>query len=433
MTVLLLSFMPLLLQCVAAILFYDLFQERSEKSAAFWAKFLILFLLVVTPLNLIPIPARAWQAFVLFLECLFFNLALYRGKPVFRLLITLLFCGCLQLLESLWLFSVLRFLSMDLLTFLSSFGLYTFCSAGTMLFLILLELMAKQFLPRTREHNTDWYLWLIPLFFVGGFLLLILFLTVLAGQGPVQNNILVACTVFLSCTTLLVIILIDRITQVTRLRAAEAVLRQSLETQGKNLEALSAAYSAQRKMTHDYNAHLLSLSGLLAQGQLSQAENYLQQLIHQQTDRVLAVNTHNAALDTVLNQKAFLAKKQNIDVHFVVNDLSGLAIQTGDLAVILGNLLDNAIEACAKLPEQQRAMEVKAILQDRFLFCVRNRTTPVKISAGKVVSGARRDRSHGYGLTNVAAILSKYDCIYDLSYQDGWFQALVELPNTEIP
>ena len=48
-----------------------------------------------------------------------------------------------------------------------------------------------------------------------------------------QNNILVSCTVFLSCTTLLVIILIDRITQVTRLRAEEAVLRQSLETQGK--------------------------------------------------------------------------------------------------------------------------------------------------------------------------------------------------------
>ena len=40
-------------------------------------------------------------------------------------------------------------------------------------------------------------------------------------------------------------------------------------------------------MTHDYNAHLLSLSGLLSQGQLSQAEDYLQQLIHQQTDQIL--------------------------------------------------------------------------------------------------------------------------------------------------
>lgn len=433
MTVLLLSIMPLLLQCAAAILFFDLFQERSEKSAVFWAKFLILFLIFVTPLNLIPIPARAWQVFVLLLECLCFNLALYRGKLVFRLLSTLLFCICLQLLSSLWLFCVLRFLSMDLLTFLASFGLYSFCSEGTMLFLILLELMAKQFLPRSRERSPDWYLWLIPLFFVGSFLLLILFLTALAGQGPVQNGILVACTVFLSCTTLLVIILIDRVTQLSLLRAEEAVLRQSLETQGKNLEALSAAYSAQRKMTHDYNAHLLSLSGLLAQGQLSQAEDYLQQLLHQQSDRILAVNTHNAALDAVLNQKAFLAKKQNIDVHFVVNDLSGLAIKTGDLAVILGNLLDNAIEACAKLPEQQRSMEVKAILQDRFLFCVRNRTTPVKISADNTISVPRRDRSHGYGLANVAAILARYDCIYDLSYQDGWFQALVELPNTLIP
>ena len=68
----------------------------------------------------------------------------------------------------------------------------------------------------------------------------------------------------------------------------------------------------------------------------------------QQTERALMVNTHNSAIDAVLNQRAMPLQKQHIDIQFEVNDLSPLQIELIDCTVVLGNLLDNAIEACLK-------------------------------------------------------------------------------------
>lgn len=47
-------------------------------------------------------------------------------------------------------------------------------------------------------------------------------------------------------------------------------------------------------------------------------------LQEQQTDRILIANTRNSTIDALLNQKAQVAKKNNIDIRFKVNDLSGI-------------------------------------------------------------------------------------------------------------
>lgn len=97
---------------------------------------------------------------------------------------------------------------------------------------------------------------------------------------------------------------------------------------------------------------------MLQGGETQQAQDYLAALQEQQTERALMVNTHNSAIDAVLNQKGYAAQKQHIDIQFEVNDLSPLQIELIDCTVVLGNLLDNAIEACLKLEEAKRRIEV---------------------------------------------------------------------------
>ena len=153
----------------------------------------------------------------------------------------------------------------------------------------------------------------------------------------------------------------------------------------------------------------------------------------QQTERIFVVNTHNAAMDALLNQKAFTAKKSEIDLHFVVNDLSGVVIRISDLSVIVGNALDNAIEASLKLPVEKRMIEVRMVLEaEHLLFCVRNRSLPVKIRDGMIASTKTNASAHGYGLANIRTILSRYPHAYDLTYDDGWVQFLVDLPNEQL-
>ena len=73
-------------------------------------------------------------------------------------------------------------------------------------------------------------------------------------------------------------------------------------------------------------------------------------------------------MDALLNQKALLAKKRNIDIQFMVNDLSHLKLSIVDLTVIISNIFDNAIEACKQLPEEERQIRVQVLLEEEELF-----------------------------------------------------------------
>ena len=214
--------------------------------------------------------------------------------------------------------------------------------------------------------------------------------------------------------------LIDWLEQNSRYREESLALNEKLHAQAESVEALSNAYTMQRRLTHDYTAHLVSLYGYLNEGDYGRAKEYTRELISQQNERLLAVNTHNAALDALLNQKAFVARKQGIDLRFVVSDLT----------VVISNLMDNAIEASVRLPRDQREIEVRAILEETFLFSVRNRSLPVTIVDGTIPSTKPDPSMHGYGLANVRTILAQYsECYHDMTYKNGWFSYLVELPN----
>lgn len=74
-----------------------------------------------------------------------------------------------------------------------------------------------------------------------------------------------------------------------------------------------------------------------------------------------------------------MAKKNNIDIRFKVNDLSGIQVAPIDLVIIIGNLLDNAIEACVKLPAGEREIYAQLLLEDTLFLSFRNTSPPVEI------------------------------------------------------
>ena len=88
--------------------------------------------------------------------------------------------------------------------------------------------------------------------------------------------------------------------------------RSFFSSQTESIEALSASYTAQRKLTHDFNAHLATLSSYLDNGQIKDAQDYITTLQERQTDRILIANTHNSTIDALLNQKAQVAKRTTL-------------------------------------------------------------------------------------------------------------------------
>lgn len=223
-----------------------------------------------------------------------------------------------------------------------------------------------------------------------------------------------------------VLYLLERMEKTVENQERVLALEQQLQFQAKNMEAASQLYTAQRHKVHDFQAHLNTLQDLLQNQEYDAAEQYLNSVSKEQTDRLFLVNSHHAILDALFNTKATEAIQKRIDIDFELNDLSALPFDVSDMVVLFSNLLDNAIEACEKI-EDDRGIRVSAVLKQSFLFSVRNTTLPVEIKNDTIQTTKPNASLHGFGLSNIKLILNKYHADFVMDYEDGWFQFTGEI------
>ena len=227
------------------------------------------------------------------------------------------------------------------------------------------------------------------------------------------------------------LLLLDHLEQSAVNREKLVAAAERARVQDENIQALSQAYAGQRKMTHDYRAQLSTLSELLEDGDLENAKAYLSEMRTRQSERVLLVNTHNAAIDAVLNQKGYAGLRQRIDMRFRVNDLSALKLPRVDVTIVLANLIDNAMEACSQMPQTERWVSVQIIYGHGMLsISIINPSRPVEIVGGQIATTKPDPLLHGFGLRNVEDILEKYHAEYTFSFEDGRFIFTADWPDT---
>lgn len=246
------------------------------------------------------------------------------------------------------------------------------------------------------------------------------------GQTVRQGFLILCCTSLLLANAA-VFFLLHRVDQAAKDREKLVTLDQQLRMQTANLESARGLYETQRKTTHEFRAQWEILDQLLAQKEYDAARNFLQSAAERTSERLTLVDCRHPVLNALFNTKAEAAVQKQIDIRFDINDLSGLDFEPADLAVLLANLLDNAIEACEKCP-QPRVIEVRAAKEDSFFFSIRNTSLPVAIQDGHIPTTKPDPRLHGFGLANVKAILKKHRGVYAMEYRDGWFQFAGELP-----
>ena len=151
---------------------------------------------------------------------------------------------------------------------------------------------------------------------------------------------------------------------------------------------------------------------------------------------ILLVNTHNPIIDAILNQKGYAAREQDIDLHFEINDLSEVAIPSVDLTVVMSNLLDNAIEACLKLEEAKRRIEVSVLRDEAYAdgdaklyVSIINTSLPVHIEKDCIATTKLEPHLHGFGLPCAKELLRRNNAFYTMDYHDGAFQFCFEWPD----
>lgn len=198
----------------------------------------------------------------------------------------------------------------------------------------------------------------------------------------------------------------------------------------RDYTALNNAYTVNAKLFHDFHNHIDVLRQFLVHQQHTKAIEYLNELqepMKEITDRIW---TGDGTVDYLINSKVTAAAVNQIQLQVQVEFPRHTNIKSADLCAILGNLLDNALEAAKKVPDpRQRTIQLTIRRINQMLVIkVENYFTEVPVKENGTLKTSKAEKGlHGWGLKSAQTAAGKYDGMVRTSYEGNIFRAVATL------
>lgn len=212
--------------------------------------------------------------------------------------------------------------------------------------------------------------------------------------------------------------------ELARLKSGQAELLE------RDYTALNQAYAVNARLFHDFHNHIGALRQLLSHEKYAEAVRYLDELqapVREMTDTVW---TGDETADYLINSKAAAAAGYGVQMQAQVEYPRHTNIRSADLCAILGNLLDNALEA-AKLvtaPEQRVVRLTIRRINQMLVIRVENSFAGAPVQENGELKTTKTDAGlHGWGLKSARTAAEKYDGMVQTACEGNQFRAVATL------
>ena len=208
------------------------------------------------------------------------------------------------------------------------------------------------------------------------------------------------------------------------------LIEMHLSSQKEQHQYLEHTYREVRKLSHDMKHYLAVIYSLLQQGKTAEAMHELEQR-QVEIAQNHVFDTGYPILNSVLAYKTQQAKEKQIQMQIFWNLTEPLQIHQTDLALILANGLDNAIEAAEQITDTPGHISITAEnkLQYVVIRICNNTAYEPQIINGKIATTKQNKQWHGFGLESIHHLALQYDGESSTTYQDGTFILTVMLKN----
>jgi len=198
----------------------------------------------------------------------------------------------------------------------------------------------------------------------------------------------------------------------------------------KHYDEVQNMYRQMRGWRHDYHSHIQTMKAFLASGNAAEHLEYLGKLDSDLTSVDTVVKTGNVMVDAILNSKLSLSSSKKIKTTTKIAVPPKLAVSEIDLCVVIGNMLDNAIEACLRLPEEsERFIRVYIGTHKSMLYVsVFNASGGETKKSGDRYISTKNSPSHGFGLMRMDKIAAKYGGYVNRQNEPGVFATEMMFP-----
>ena len=195
----------------------------------------------------------------------------------------------------------------------------------------------------------------------------------------------------------------------------------------KQVREIQNMYRQVRGWRHDYRNHINNMKIQLSQENYDGLSDYLNELADDLDTVDTVIKTGNVMADAILNSKLNVAEKMNVQLNVKANVPETLPMSDVELCSVLGNMLDNAVEACGTLPEEERFMRVYiGKLKGQLYLSVQNSAGKVRKEKGSYLS--TKEGEHGYGLFRIDRVAKKYGGYVNRQNEEGIFATEIMIP-----
>lgn len=227
------------------------------------------------------------------------------------------------------------------------------------------------------------------------------------------------------CINILLIVLYGELIINYRIKNELRELKKQINYQNSSYQRVSNSFQTAKHVIHDTNKHLLYIRACILQKENEEAIQYINKTLNRFGDTYFPIATGNLIIDALLNNMLSVAKEKEIHVRYQINIGNIDGTDPFDLCIVIGNILDNAIEATQSVPmPNERNIHIRIFTTEHALtIYIKNSY----IHNDKKIKTKKITEYHGIGLINVRLIADKYGGHLTTTAKER-FETIVVLP-----
>lgn len=204
-----------------------------------------------------------------------------------------------------------------------------------------------------------------------------------------------------------------------------ATLEKILEREDENYRTIESSYAEIRSFKHDLKNQIELLNDLIKKQDYEAAQKYMSRL-HISVEQATAVcYTGNSAVDSIINIKGSYARSKTVSFMTKIK-VTNIEFDSVKLCRILGNALDNAIEACERMDIDEKIICL-VMHQNMNKLIIEIDNTSHEVDTNNLSTSKKDIAIHGIGLKSIKQTVSEMNGTMSYSYRDGFFSLKIML------
>lgn len=253
----------------------------------------------------------------------------------------------------------------------------------------------------------------------------------ISGESAHQKENMILClisAILILGLNLLVFRIYEDLSEKFELQKQQSIFQKEIDLYKNQMEEREETFSNIRKIKHDINNYFICLDNYLKKGDVEKARKYINYMLMGK-DNVQPleynISTGNSVVDILLHYKVNMMRKYHIKLETHIEIPNELNIDDIDICVIVGNCIDNAIEALKELEENYlKIIHIDIIYRKSVLIIkIVNPFTGErkKDYKGNYISTKSDYENHGIGLYSVKKIIEKYNGLLTFQEEENKF------------